>query len=50
MEIITNSKINFNQIISGKYFGYWGTTDNDSLNKVKEQINYPSEDSFGIPE
>jgi hypothetical protein len=47
---ITNSKINFNQIISGKYFGYWGTTDNDSLNKVKEQINYPSEDSFGIPE
>jgi hypothetical protein len=47
---INNSKINFNQIISGEYFGYWGTTDNDSLNKVKQQINYPSEDSFGIPE
>lgn len=47
---ITNSKINFDQIISGKYFGYWGTTDNDSLNKVKKQINYPSEDSFRIPE
>lgn len=47
---IMNSRINFNQIISGKYFGYWGTTDNDSLNKVKEQINYPLDDSFGIPE
>ena len=38
---INNSKINFNKIMSGEYFGYWGTTDNDSLNKVKEQINYP---------
>lgn len=47
---INNSKINFNKIISGEYFGYWGTLDNDSLNKVKKQINYPSEDSFRIPE
>lgn len=47
---INNSEINFKKIISGEYFGYWGTTDNDSLNKVKEQINYPSEDSFRVPE
>jgi len=47
---ITNSKINFDQIISGEYFGYWGTTDNDSLNKVKKQINYPLEGGVGIPE
>lgn len=47
---INNSITNFNKIISGKYFGYWGTPDNESLNKVKQQINYPSEDSFGIPE
>ena len=47
---INNSITNFNKIISGEYFGYWGTPDNESLNKVKEQINYPSDDSFGIPE
>lgn len=47
---IQNSLVNFNQIISGEYFGYWGTTDKDSLNKVKEQINYPLKDSFRIPE
>jgi hypothetical protein len=36
-----NSKLNFKNIISGKYFGYWGATDYESLNKVKKQINYP---------
>lgn len=36
-----NSVINFQKIISGEYFGYWGTTDKDSLSKVKNQINYP---------
>lgn len=47
---IENSKENFNKIISGEYFGYWGTVDNNSLNKVKQQINYPSKNSFGVPE
>ena len=47
---ITNSKTNFDQIMSGEYFGYWGTTNNDSLNKVKQQINYPLDGRTGIPE
>ena len=32
---VIQSKVMF----AGEYFGYWGTTDNDSLNKVKKQIN-----------
>lgn len=38
-----NSVINFKKIISGEYFGYWGTTDKESLDKVKNQIDYPLE-------
>lgn len=30
----------FNNMISGKYFGYWGTPDIDSLNFVKKIIGY----------
>jgi hypothetical protein len=30
----------FNDIISGKYFGYWGAPDQESLNIAKEKIEY----------
>lgn len=45
---INNSATNFQQIISGDYFGYWGTTDKDSLNKVKNQIGYPMDNQKWI--
>ena len=38
-----NSVINFQKIISGEYFGYWGATNKESLDKVKNQIDYPLE-------
>lgn len=31
----------FKDIISGKYFGYWGAPDMESLNLAKKQIQYP---------
>lgn len=39
-----NSILNFKQIISGEYFGYWGTPNRDALEKVKKIINYPVSD------
>lgn len=30
----------FNDMISGRYFGYWGTPDKMSLDMVKKKINY----------
>lgn len=37
----TNAILFFNKIITGKYFGYWGTPDQQSLEYIKNKINYP---------
>jgi hypothetical protein len=41
----SDDRLFFNQIITGEYFGYWGTPDQESLDKVKKTINYPEENN-----
>ncbi len=41
----SDDRLFFNKIISGEYFGYWGTPNQESLDKVKKIINYPETDN-----
>lgn len=45
-KLISNDRAFFNDLISGKYFGYWGTPDQQSLDKIKKIINYPMKDKL----